>query len=108
MVRTPARPVPDPNAPNASEVEAAFEAAPNTLVAEILDGELHTMPRPRPRHARTATRLVRRLGPFDDDPGEPGGWVLLLEREIHLGPKPDKVVSDVDRGIRRAPAIFSR
>jgi Uma2 family endonuclease len=95
MASSSARPASDPNAPNASEVEAAFEAAPNTVVAEILDGELHTMPRPRPRHARTATRLVGRLRPFDDDPGEPGGWVLLLEPEIHLGPKPDKVVPDV-------------
>jgi Uma2 family endonuclease len=64
-------------------------------VAEILDGELHTMPRPGPRHARAATRLARRLGPFDDDPGEPGGWVLLLEPELHLGPKPDKIVPDI-------------
>jgi Uma2 family endonuclease len=85
----------DADAPNDPEVEAAFAAAPDTMVAEILDGELHTMPRPRPRHARTATRLLRRLGPFDDDPGDPGGWVLLLEPELHLGPKPDKLVPDM-------------
>ncbi len=84
-----------PDAPNDPDVEAAFDAAPETEVAEILAGELHTMPRPRPRHARTATRLLRRLGPFDDDPGDPGGWVLLLEPEIHLGPKPDKIVPDL-------------
>jgi Uma2 family endonuclease len=65
------------------------------MVGEILDGELHTMSRPRPLHARAATRLARRLGPYDDDPGEPGGWVLLLEPELHLGPKPDKLVPDV-------------
>jgi Uma2 family endonuclease len=95
MVGSRARRFADPDAPNDPEVEAAFAAVPPTMVAEILDGELHTMPRPRPRHARTATRLVRRLGPFDDDPGEPGGWVLLLEPELHLGPKPDKVVPDI-------------
>jgi Uma2 family endonuclease len=91
----------DPRAPNDAEVEAAFEAAPPTEVAEILDGELSLMPRPRPRHARAATRIAGRLRPFDDDPGEPGGWVLLLEPEVHLGPKPDKLVPDV-AGWRRA------
>lgn len=95
MFGSQARKAIDPNAPNDPEVEAAFAAAPETMVAEILDGELHTMPRPKPRHARTATRLVRGLGPFDDDPGDPGGWVLLLEPELHLGPKPDKIVPDI-------------
>ncbi len=95
MAGSSVRPAVDPNAPNDREVEARFEATPETLVAEILDGELYTMPRPRPRHARAATRLVRGLGPFDDDPGKPGGWVLLLEPELHLGPKPDKLVPDL-------------
>src|SRR5262249_21426408 len=95
MAGSSARPRPDPLAPNAPEVEAAFQAADDTMVAEMLDGELHTMPRPRPRHARAATRLARRLGPFDDDPGEPGGWTLLIEPELHLGPKPDKIVPDI-------------
>lgn len=90
-----ARPASDPNAPNDPAVEAAFEATPETMTAEILDGELHALPRPRPRHARAATRVARTLGPFDDDPGEPGGWVILTEPELHLGPKPDKLVPDV-------------
>jgi Uma2 family endonuclease len=95
MAGSPARPPGHASAPNDPEVEAAFAAVPETLVAEIFDGELHTMPRPRPRHARAASRLLRRLGQFDDDPGEPGGWVLLLEPEVHLGPKPDKLVPDI-------------
>lgn len=80
---------------NAPEVEAAFEAVPPEMVAEILDGELHSFARPAKRHTRAATRLGRRLGPFDDDDGKPGGWVILDEPEIHLGPKPDKVVPDL-------------
>jgi Uma2 family endonuclease len=67
-------------------------------VAEILDGELHTLPRPRPRHARVATRLTQNLGGFDRDPvgpNAPGGWVLLYEPELHLGPRPDKLVPDL-------------
>jgi Uma2 family endonuclease len=108
MARSPARPSTHPGAPNDPEVEAAFLAVPETMVAEILDGELHTMPRPRPRHARVATRLVGRLRPFDDDPGEPGGWVILLEPELHLGPGPDKVVPDVAgwRRERLPPSVF--
>ncbi len=81
--------------PNAPAVEQAYAAIPATMIGEILDGELHVLPRPRPRHARATTRLVRTLGPFDDDPGEPGGWVLLVEPELHLGPKPDKIVPDL-------------
>ncbi|MGK4004362.1 Uma2 family endonuclease [Sorangium sp. So ce1036] len=80
---------------NAPDVEAAFQAVPDEMVAEILDGELFTFPRPARPHTRTASRLGRRLGPFDDDPGEPGGWVILDEPELHLGPGPDKVVPDL-------------
>lgn len=80
---------------NAPEVEAAFQAAPDEVVAEILDGELFTSPRPARPHTRAASRLGRRLGPFDDDPGEPGGWVILDEPELHLGPNPDKLVPDL-------------
>ena len=111
MAGSPAQPAAS-NAPNPPQVEAAFADAPETMVAEILDGELHTMPRPRPRHGRAATRLVGQLTSFDDDPGEPGaspgGWVLLLEPEIHLGPKPDKVVPDVAgwRRERLPPFVF--
>ena len=62
-------------------------AAPDNLVAELVDGELHTSPRPAARHARCTTRLVNRLGPpFDEDRVGPGGWVLLIEPELHLGP----------------------
>jgi Uma2 family endonuclease len=77
---------------NPPEVEVAFQAAPPEMVAEIIDGELSLMPRPRPRHARAASRLVRCLGEFDE---EGGGWVILIEPELHLGSKPDKVVPDV-------------
>ncbi len=77
---------------NAREVEAAFDAAPADVIAEIIDGSVSLLPRPRPRHARAALRVARQLGPFDDDPQ---GWVLLLEPELHLGPGPDKVVPDV-------------
>ncbi|MGK3995880.1 Uma2 family endonuclease [Sorangium sp. So ce1024] len=81
---------------NAPEVEAAFDAVPPERVAEILDGELFTFPRPGRPHTRSASRLTMKLGSaFDLGDGGPGGWVLLDEPELHLGPRPDKVVPDL-------------
>ena len=92
---TSAAPGRDPRFPNlAPEVVAGYLNAPPTMVAEVLDGELSLMPRPRPRHARTAGKLGAQLdGPYDAGP--PGGWVFLPEPEIHLGPRPDIVVPDL-------------
>jgi Uma2 family endonuclease len=61
-------------------------AVPAHLVAEIIHGELLTHPRPAFPHARAASRLGTYLGgPFDSDPGQPGGWIILDEPELHLG-----------------------
>ena len=58
---------------------------PEHLVAEILDGELHTHPRPAPRHARASSVLGGKLtDPFDIGSGGPGGWLILDEPELHL------------------------
>jgi Uma2 family endonuclease len=66
------------------------------MVAEVLDGELSLMGRPRPRHARGAGRLAARLAPFDDPQGDdPGGWVIFPEPELWLGPGPDILVTDL-------------
>src|SRR5262249_18078856 len=82
---------PDPEPPNDPAVEAAFQAVPDTMVAEILDGELHTMSRPARPHTRAASRLGIEIGgPFDAGRGGPGGWVILDEPELHLGKRPDK------------------
>ena len=88
---------PDPRFPNLSpEVVAGYLAAPETLVAEVIDGALSLMPRPKPRHARASGVLNGDLsGPFDRGRGGPGGWVFLPEPELHLGPKPDIVIPDL-------------
>ncbi len=59
---------------------------PEHLVAEILDGELLTHPRPAPRHALAFSNLTESLvGPFAKGRGGPGGWWIIGEPEVHLG-----------------------
>jgi Uma2 family endonuclease len=69
-------------------------AAPEHLVAEIIDGELVTSPRPAPRHADAGSGLgaVLRLA-FDRGSGGPGGWRIIAEPELHLGS--DVLVPDI-------------
>jgi len=67
---------------------------PGKLVAEILGGRLVTHPRPAPKHALAASRLGMDLGgAFDRRRGGPGGWWILDEPELHLGP--DVLVPDL-------------
>jgi len=67
---------------------------PDRLVAEIVDGELFTTPRPALRHAQAASALGGELsGPFHRGRGGPGGWIILDEPELHLGA--DIVVPDL-------------
>jgi Uma2 family endonuclease len=81
---------------NAPSVEAAFQAAPEEMVAQILDGELRLSPRPARPHANVASNLGGILqAPFKFGRGGPGGWVIIDEPELHLGPLPDKLVPDL-------------
>src|SRR2546426_11301372 len=68
---------------------------PDTMVAEIIDGELIVTPRPASPHARATSVLAVDLGgPFDRPagPAAAGSWWLLFEPELHLGP--DVIVPD--------------
>jgi Uma2 family endonuclease len=66
---------------------ADLAALPPHVVGEILFGVLHAHPRPAPRHARSQGGVFGELtGPFDRGRGGPGGWLLLIEPELHLGP----------------------
>jgi Uma2 family endonuclease len=76
---------------NPAQRRATYEdllQAPDTLIAEIIDGTLITSPRPTLRHARAVSMISRGLDPFDPssgNPGELGGWWILFEPELHLG-----------------------
>jgi Uma2 family endonuclease len=78
---------------------------PDHLVAEIVEGELYTSPRPAPRHADAASGLGGFLNPpFDRGRGGPGGWRILDEPELHLGR--DVLVPDLAGWRReRLPAL---
>lgn len=62
-------------------------ALPSHVVGEIVFGNLYASPRPAPRQAQAASTLGEGLGPpFKRGRGGPGGWLILDEPELHLGP----------------------
>jgi Uma2 family endonuclease len=81
---------------------------PENLVAEIIDGELVTSPRPASPHALAASAIGGRLfDRFNRPPGGadvPGGWWILDEPELHFGM--DVLVPDLAGWRReRLPAL---
>jgi Uma2 family endonuclease len=67
---------------------------PDHLVAEIVDGELYTNPRPASPHARVTSGLGSVVfTAFDLGDRGPGGWWILDEPELHLGE--DVLVPDI-------------
>jgi Uma2 family endonuclease len=61
--------------------------APENMIAEVIDGDLQLQPRPAMAHAAAVSTLSGELaGPFGRGRGGPGGWILLFEPELHLGP----------------------
>jgi len=79
--------------------------APDGLVAEVLNGDLYTSPRPARPHAEAASVLGMDLGgPFHRGRGGPGGWIILDEPELHLAR--DILVPDLAGWLRtRLPAV---
>lgn len=61
---------------------------PEHLIAQIIHGQLITLPRPAPKHARAASIMGGKLVPsYDEGSNGPGGWWILDEPELHLGPE---------------------
>ena len=62
-----------------------LSALPETLVGEIIDGVLHTQPRPAGPHALALSTLGMDIGSaYHRGRGGPGGWWILDEPELHL------------------------
>ena len=62
-----------------------IQRLPEHVSGEILFGQLYAQPRPTSRHALVETGLARDIGgPFGVARGGPGGWVILIEPEVHL------------------------
>lgn len=60
--------------------------APPHMVAEVINGALHTQPRPAMPHALASSNLGIELGlPFGRGRDGPGGWWIVDEPELHLG-----------------------
>jgi Uma2 family endonuclease len=76
---------------------------PEHFVAEMFDGDLWAFPRPALRHANTTGSLFAELHKAFHH-GDPNGWVILFEPELHFGR--DVLVPDI-AGWRRArmPAV---
>ena len=79
--------------------------APPHRVAELIDGVLYTFPRPATPHALANSALGAELfWRFHKGSGGPGGWWILYEPELHLGP--DVLVPDLAGWRReRVPVI---
>jgi len=97
---------------DAARKRATYEdvlAADPRMLAEVIDGVLYTQPRPALSHAKVASELAFELiGPFRRGRGGPGGWHILVEPELHLGPEPDIVVPDLAGwGVSRMPRVSS-
>lgn len=59
--------------------------APEGMIAEIIGGELWLQPRPTPRHSEATGGLLSAIdGPFRRAVNGPGGWIILIEPEVHL------------------------
>ncbi len=74
---------------DAGKREATYQDvldAPEHMVAELIDGELFLSPRPANPHAVTMSYLGAELiPPFARGRGGPGGWIILVEPEVHVG-----------------------
>lgn len=73
--------------------------APEHMVAELIDGELHLFPRPAQPHAIAGSVIGMVIGSaFHLGSTGPGGWWIEDEPELHLGPH--VLVPDVAGWIR--------
>ena len=75
---------------------AQLENLPENLTGELINGQLHTQPRPAGPHAGAGSGLGGELyGPYHRGRGGPGGWWILDEPEIHFIRDTEVLVPDL-------------
>lgn len=73
-----------------------LQALPETLVGQIINGVLHTHPRPSGPHALAASRLGADIErPYGRGKQGPGGWWIIDGPEIHFVRDSEVVVPDI-------------
>ncbi|HNC53336.1 MAG TPA: Uma2 family endonuclease [Accumulibacter sp.] len=81
---------------HADDLYAQLEALPENLTGEIIDGQLHTQPRPASPHAVASSALGMDIGSaYHRGRGGPGGWWILDEPEIHFVRDREVLVPDL-------------
>jgi len=74
----------------------SLEALPEGVTGEILNGQLHTHPRPSGAHVNVGSMLGAELiGPFRKGNEGPGGWWIIDEPEIHFVRNVEVAVPDL-------------
>lgn len=70
---------------------ADLETVPPNMIGELINGTLYIFSRPSPPHAHASSMLGMDLGgPFQRGRGGPGGWRIVDEPELLLGPQGDE------------------
>ncbi|MDZ7750164.1 MAG: Uma2 family endonuclease [Gammaproteobacteria bacterium] len=78
------------------DIYGALEALPEGVTGEIIDGQLHTQPRPAGPHALASSNLGGELHqPYGRGRGGPGGWWIIDEPEIHFVRNTEVLVPDL-------------
>ncbi|MDQ2642813.1 MAG: Uma2 family endonuclease [Myxococcota bacterium] len=81
-------------------------AVPGDFKVEILGGEILVQPSPSPAHQSTIAEIYAELrGPFQRGRGGPGGWWLIPDVDVELGPH-DVVRPDISGWKREACPSF--
>ena len=74
----------------------AIHALPEGVTGELINGQLHTQPRPSGRHAAASSNLGAELiMPYSRGRGGPGGWWILVEPEVHFQRDIEVLVPDL-------------
>lgn len=80
-----------------AELYQQLQRLPDHLTGQIIAGELVVSPRPTIPHANAETDIAAdlrvRFGRRSGGSGFPGGWLILIEPELHLGD--DVLVPDI-------------